>query len=212
MDMLSIDHRDPRLRRPPRRAAAVRLPRRAVLGALRRRRHRARGQDAGRRLRRRRGRACIGACAWLGLARRHRRPRCVFALVHGFASITQRGNQIVSGVAINMLAAGLTALLGNAWFGQGGHTPPLEGAMRFAPVDLPFAEALAARAGPRAALCRRDLRPHHPGLCRARCGAVTCVGARHDALRPAAARGRREPGRGRHGRHLGHRRCAMRRW
>ena len=31
------------------------------------------------------------------------------ALVHGFAAITQRGNQIVSGVAINMLAAGLTA-------------------------------------------------------------------------------------------------------
>src|SRR5438128_6303074 len=29
-----------------------------------------------------------------------------FALVHGFASITHRGNQIVSGVAINFVAAG----------------------------------------------------------------------------------------------------------
>jgi general nucleoside transport system permease protein len=55
----------------------------------------------------------------------------VFALIHGFASISQRGNQIVSGVAINMLAAGLTAIVGNAWYGQGGRTPPLEGAQRF---------------------------------------------------------------------------------
>ncbi|MFN3499699.1 MAG: ABC transporter permease subunit, partial [Pannonibacter indicus] len=37
------------------------------------------------------------------------------ALLHGFASITNRGNQIVSGVAINFLAAGLTALLGQAF-------------------------------------------------------------------------------------------------
>ena len=37
----------------------------------------------------------------------------LFSLLHGFASITQRGNQIVSGVAINFLAAGLGAQ-GNA--------------------------------------------------------------------------------------------------
>jgi simple sugar transport system permease protein len=54
-----------------------------------------------------------------------------FGLIHGFASISQRGNQIVSGVAINMLAAGLTAIVGNAWYGQGGRTPPLEGEQRF---------------------------------------------------------------------------------
>lgn len=54
-----------------------------------------------------------------------------FALIHGFASISQRGNQIVSGVAVNMLAAGLTAVVGNAWYGQGGRTPPLEGDQRF---------------------------------------------------------------------------------
>ena len=47
----------------------------------------------------------------------------LFALIHGFASISQRGNQIVSGVAINVLASGLTAVLGNAWFNQGGRTP-----------------------------------------------------------------------------------------
>jgi simple sugar transport system permease protein len=59
-----------------------------------------------------------------------------FALIHGFASISQRGNQIVSGVAINMLAAGLTAIVGNAWYGQGGRTPPLEGEQRFSDVIL----------------------------------------------------------------------------
>jgi simple sugar transport system permease protein len=30
-----------------------------------------------------------------------------------------------------MLAAGLTAIVGNAWYGQGGRTPPLEGDQRF---------------------------------------------------------------------------------
>jgi len=64
----------------------------------------------------------------------------LFALIHGFASITQRGNQIVSGVAINVLAAGLTAVLGNAWFGQGGRTPPLPSQARFGEIGLPFAD------------------------------------------------------------------------
>ena len=68
----------------------------------------------------------------------------LLALLHGFAAITWRGNQIVSGVALNMLAAGLTVVLGNAWFGQGGRTPPLEGGARFAELGLPFAEILRA--------------------------------------------------------------------
>lgn len=59
-----------------------------------------------------------------------------FALIHGFASITQRGNQIVSGVAINFLAAGLTALLGQVWYGQGGRTPQLEAGERFLAVTF----------------------------------------------------------------------------
>jgi general nucleoside transport system permease protein len=59
------------------------------------------------------------------------------SLVHGYASITQRGNQIVSGVAINIVAAGLTALLGNFWFGQGGRTPPLPETARFLQLTLP---------------------------------------------------------------------------
>ena len=66
----------------------------------------------------------------------------VVSLVHAYASITQRGNQIVSGVAINIVAAGLTALLGNTWFGEGGRTPPLQEAGRFLTINLPGAASL----------------------------------------------------------------------
>jgi ABC-type uncharacterized transport system permease subunit len=67
----------------------------------------------------------------------------VFALIHGFACITARGNQIVSGVAINFLAAGLTAVLGHAWFAQGGKTPPLPSDARLGALDWPLSETLA---------------------------------------------------------------------
>ncbi len=65
-----------------------------------------------------------------------------FALVHGFTSITHRGNQIVSGVAINFIAAGSTIILGQAWFRQGGRTPSLSGAARFGEIKLPGADAI----------------------------------------------------------------------
>ena len=63
----------------------------------------------------------------------------VLALLHGFACITHRGNQVVSGVAINILAAGLTIVLGNAWFKQGGLTPPLTAKERLMPLVFPNA-------------------------------------------------------------------------
>lgn len=65
-----------------------------------------------------------------------------FAMVHGFASITHRGNQIVSGVAINFIAAGSTVILGQAWFSQGGRTPALAPNERFEAITLPGADAL----------------------------------------------------------------------
>jgi general nucleoside transport system permease protein len=65
-----------------------------------------------------------------------------FSALHGFACITQRGNQIISGVAINFLAAGMTALLGKAWYQQGGKTPQLPNTARFQPIDLPGALAV----------------------------------------------------------------------
>jgi ABC-type uncharacterized transport system permease subunit len=76
---------------------------------------------------------------WLGLAAAIA-ASSAFALVHGFASITWNGNQIVSGMALNFLAAGLTAVLGNAWFGQGGRTPQLPNEARFGEVALPLAD------------------------------------------------------------------------
>ena len=66
----------------------------------------------------------------------------LFALVHGYACITQRGNQVVSGIALNMLAAGLTVVLGNAWFHRGGQTPTLSAEARFMPSDMPGAAAV----------------------------------------------------------------------
>jgi ABC-type uncharacterized transport system permease subunit len=66
-----------------------------------------------------------------------------FSLVHGYAAINQRGNQVVSGVAINMLAAGLAVVLGNTWFKEGGRTPALPVDARFMPIELPGARALA---------------------------------------------------------------------
>ncbi|RWB61463.1 ABC transporter permease [Mesorhizobium sp.] len=65
-----------------------------------------------------------------------------FAMVHGFASITHRGNQIVSGVAINFVAAGSTIILGQAWFQQGGRTPALQPGERFEAIVWPGAEAV----------------------------------------------------------------------
>jgi simple sugar transport system permease protein len=66
----------------------------------------------------------------------------VLSAIHGLASITFRGNQLISGVAINFLAAGLTVLIAQDWFREGGRTPSLIGQGRFEPLTLPGAEAL----------------------------------------------------------------------
>lgn len=58
--------------------------------------------------------------------------------IHGLASITFRGNQLISGVAINFLASGMTVVIAQDWFREGGRTPSLEGDARFTPVDLPL--------------------------------------------------------------------------
>ena len=66
----------------------------------------------------------------------------LLSILHGLASITFRGNQLISGLAITMLAGGMTVLVAQDWFKQGGRTPQLEGAARFEPITLPFAEAM----------------------------------------------------------------------
>ncbi len=87
--------------------------------------------------------AAVSGSVWLGLAAGIAASLALAAL-HGLASITFRGNQLISGVAINFLAAGLTVLIAQDWFGQGGRTPSLVGGARFEPITLPFADHVAA--------------------------------------------------------------------
>lgn len=87
------------------------------------------------------GVAFVSGSVWIGLLAGIA-ASLFMSLVHGLASITFRGNQLISGVAINFLAAGLTVVISQSWFAQGGRTPQLEGAARFNPITLPGAEAL----------------------------------------------------------------------
>lgn len=64
--------------------------------------------------------------------------------MHGFACVSHRGDQVVSGVAINIIAAGLTVVLGIAWFAQGGQTPAVSNAVR---IQAVFPQAAASLAG-----------------------------------------------------------------
>ena len=62
--------------------------------------------------------------------------------VHGLACVSYRGDQVVSGVAINIIAAGITAVLGAAWFSQGGQTPPVSDAVRISALWPELANTL----------------------------------------------------------------------
>ncbi|OAM78286.1 ABC transporter permease [Devosia elaeis] len=81
------------------------------------------------------GSAWLGLLAGIGAA-------LLFSGIHGLASINFKGNQTISGVALNFLAAGLTTFLGQSWFHRGGYTPQLSGDQRFNPITLPFANEL----------------------------------------------------------------------
>jgi len=85
--------------------------------------------------------AFYSGSAWIGLMAGVA-GSLIFALIHGVTSITFRGNQLISGVALNFVASGITVLTAQSLFGQGGRTPPLSGAARFNEITLPFAEAL----------------------------------------------------------------------
>ncbi|MET0520185.1 MAG: ABC transporter permease [Burkholderiaceae bacterium] len=65
---------------------------------------------------------------------------CALSLIHGFACVSHRGDQVVSGVALNMIAAGLTVVLGIAWFAQGGQTPPVDASVRLTGLLPAYAE------------------------------------------------------------------------
>jgi simple sugar transport system permease protein len=80
--------------------------------------------------------------AWAGLA-----AAIMFsfslAMVHGFASITHRGDQVVSGMALNILVAGLGPTLADAWFRQAGRIPLQGEGKRFQNIELPFVDLIA---------------------------------------------------------------------
>jgi simple sugar transport system permease protein len=86
--------------------------------------------------------AAITGSAWLGLLA-GMAVSLGTSLLQGIASITLKGNQLIAGVAINMLAAGLTTFLGQTWFNQGGRTPALNEGGRFSTITLPFANELS---------------------------------------------------------------------
>jgi ABC-type uncharacterized transport system permease subunit len=80
--------------------------------------------------------------AWAGLAAAIL-ASMLFSLIHGFACITHRGDHIISGLALNILASGLTIVLSIALFKLGGQTPTLNAGERFGPITLPGASSLA---------------------------------------------------------------------
>jgi simple sugar transport system permease protein len=80
--------------------------------------------------------AALTGSAWDGLAAAML-VGVLMSLLHGFACITHKGDQVVSGVAINIIASGLTVVLANAWYARGGETPQLQAEQRFMPIVLP---------------------------------------------------------------------------
>ncbi len=64
--------------------------------------------------------------------------------LHGLACVSYPGDQVVCGVAINILASGITVVLGIAWFAQGGQTPPVSNDVRLGAIWPGFTDAFAA--------------------------------------------------------------------
>jgi general nucleoside transport system permease protein len=62
--------------------------------------------------------------------------------MHGLACVSHRGDQVVSGVAINIIAAGMTVVIGIALFAQGGQTPQLPDTVRLGQLLPGVAEAV----------------------------------------------------------------------
>jgi ABC-type uncharacterized transport system permease subunit len=85
--------------------------------------------------------AAVTGSAWLGLLA-GMGASTLLALLHAYACVTHNGNQVVSGMAINILVAGLGPTLAIAWFGLAGQTPALEGAARFVSLTLPLSTVL----------------------------------------------------------------------
>src|ERR1043166_5696672 len=103
--------------------------------------------------------SAITGSAWLGLGAGI--ATAVFlALLIGFACVTHRGNQVVAGMAITIMVAGLGPTLALAWFNLGGQTPQLnDAAQRFTGVAWPGAQT--AREHPLPGLLYAELLSGH---------------------------------------------------
>ena len=86
--------------------------------------------------------AAVTGDVWLGLLAGVA-SSLVLSGIHGLASITFRGNQLISGLAVTMLAQGFTVVIAQRWFQQGGRTPSLLTEGRFGPITFPFADAVS---------------------------------------------------------------------
>lgn len=82
--------------------------------------------------------AYTSGSAWLGLLAGIG-ASVALSVLHGLASITFRGNQLISGVALNFLASGMTVVIAQDWFKQGGRTPAIPTEARFNAVTFPGA-------------------------------------------------------------------------
>jgi simple sugar transport system permease protein len=76
----------------------------------------------------------LGVLAGMGVS-------VALALIQAFVSITQKGNQLVTGIAVNIAMSGLTFVLAQFFFQQGGRTPDL-GDARFTDIVFPGTAAL----------------------------------------------------------------------
>ena len=83
------------------------------------------------------------------------------SFAQAWAEIERGGDQIVCGMAVNMIGAGLTAFAGAALFGEGGRTPALTASERVSPIvagqDALTLAAFAAAALSAFALARTKL-------------------------------------------------------
>jgi general nucleoside transport system permease protein len=103
--------------------------------------------------------SAVTGSAWLGLAAAVA-TSVLLALLIGFACITHRGNQVVAGMAVTIMVAGLGPTLALAWFNLGGQTPQLDGsAQRFTGLVWPW--AATAREHPLPGLLYAELLSGH---------------------------------------------------
>src|SRR3954469_25872248 len=103
--------------------------------------------------------SAVTGSAWLGLGAGIA-TAVLLALLIGFACITHRGNQVVAGMAVTIMVAGLGPTLGLAWFNLGGQTPQLDAAgQRFTGIVWPW--AAVARESPFPGLLYAELLSGH---------------------------------------------------